>query len=265
MRTLIVVAVVALACGRPAQASIQLGDHEHQRDLPASAMELVVLDPETGLPLELPGPEGKPVLASPQLVPLGAVVLVNPVVDLGERRLDRVEYRLDGVPVRIVRVSDLKSKRRTVQDPGGRIEVEEVLPLHSPLEWEIPTRDLRPGMSHAVQALVIRTDGRYTSAFEKFWLDATPLEAYRPKAAANVKPEDPLFGLAPATTEQTFFCSYNEEVAPIQLGDQLVAKMNGRVVGLLEVTHLDRFGYQAKLIAGEAPAGAELYFLNGGR
>jgi len=227
-----------LAVVTPAFATIGLGDHEHQRDLPASAMELVVLDPETGLPLELPGPEGKPILASPQLVPLGAVVLVNPVVDLGERRLDRVEMRVDMEVMAVIR--------------------------KPPFTYTIDTLKLLPGRSHSVQALVIRTDGRYTSAFEKFWLDATPLEAYRPKAAANVKPEDPLLGLAPATTEQTFFCSY-DEVSRVQLGDQLVAKMNGRVVGLLEVAHLDRFGYQAKLIAGEAPSGAQLYFRSGGR
>lgn len=223
----------------PAFANIGLGDHEHQRDLPASAMELVVYDPDTMEPLKLPGPDdGQEVLASIQQVPWGAFVLVNPVVDLGERRLDRVEIRMDMEVMAVIR--------------------------KPPFTYMIDTLQLLPGRSHTVQALVIRTDRRYTSAFEKFWLDATPLEAYRPKSiASSLQPEDPLLGLAPAMSEQTFFCSY-DEVSRVQKGDQLVAKMDGRLVGLLEVTRLDRFGYNAKLIAGEAPSGAELYFRNGG-
>lgn len=223
----------------PAFANIGLGDHEHQRDLPASAMELVVYDPATMEPLKLPGPDGHEVFASTQQVPWGSIVLVNPVVDLGERRLDRVEIRVD---------------------------MEVVAVIHQPpFTYTIDTLDLLPGRSHTVQALVIRTDRRYTSAFEKFWLDTTPLEAYRPKSmASSVQPEDPLLSLTPVMTEQIFFCSY-DEVARVEKGDQLVARMNGRVVGLLEVTRLDRFGYNAKLIAGEAPPGVELYFRNGGR
>ena len=233
MRTLIVFVLLVLL-GLMAMTSvyaISLEDKEKQRDLPASSLELVVVDPANGMPIELPGSQGKPVMASPKNTPLGAVVLVNPVVDLGERRLDRVEVRLD-------------------------MEVTAVI-KKPPFAYEIETQGLRPGINHTVQVLVVRTDGRYTSAVGTFWLSPVALEAYKPKRIDTViKPIG--LDLPMPSHEQTVYCPY-VGLSRVALGDRLEARKDNRLVGFLEVSKLGSKGFWTRVIRGESPQGAELY------
>lgn len=213
-----------------------------QTDFPKLGVYLQIIDPGTGLPLMVKGPDGNPIECSPLQTPMDATLRVIWLPNPGSRLTERIKNReKDGIAE-----PDLV---------GGPYVV----------DYDVSSDWIGP---HLIKGVIWTSEGRWDPKAEVY--NVIPLKVAQARfapitiaAQTSPQPDDPLMGLSTPAVEQTFFCAY-DKVNRVQLEDQVMVRMNGRVVGLLEVTHLDRFGYNAKLIAGEAPPGAELYFLNNG-
>lgn len=241
-RTLILVALaMILVAGISVASADALNGGYKQTDAPKLGVYLQVIDPVTGLPLMVKGPDGKPMECSPLQTPQDAILRAIWLPNSGSRTTERIKHR----------------ERDGMVEPdliGGPYVV----------DYDVSSDWIGP---HLIKGVIWTDERRWDPKAEVYNVIPVTVEQARfaiPTAAQTCPPpDDPLMGLSTPTVEQTFFCAY-DKVNRVQLEDQVVVKMNGRVVGLLEVVHLDRFGYNAKLVAGEAPSGAELYFRNNG-
>lgn len=218
------------------------GGHK-QTDFPKLGVYLQVIDPGTGLPLMVKGPDGQKMECSPLQTPRDAILRVIWLPNPGSRLTERIKNR----------------------EKDGRVEVDLV---GGPYVVDYDTTDDWIG-PHLIKGVIWTSEGRWDPKAEVYNIIPVTVEQARfapiPTVQTCPPSDDPLMGLPTPAVEQTIFCTYKDG-GRVQLGDQLAAKVNGRTVGLLEVTRLlDRIGFNAMLIAGEAPTGAELYFRNGGR
>ncbi len=231
-----------------------------------------VFDPATGLPLIVEGPDGQPIECSADQVPIGATVRVYWLTNANGRHTVKL----------------------TAREKDGSVE-QDIVGGPYYVDYLTKTDYIGP---HVCTASIWTDEERWDPAVEEYTVISKTLEQARfkprvitappgtpiPPGATPISPQvvpvpdadppaiptpaappvDPLMGLKLASREQILTCTY-DRVNRVQLGDQIVVKVRGQVVGLLEVTRLDRFGYNAILVAGEAPVGAELYLRNGGQ